>query len=333
MIPPLCPQPGSNTKESGDENSYYRSRWFCGHLPNPAAPKKTDNEIYGAVYKSTSDISSLLPQNHILEGDLTDFAVAESHLQTVQPDIIYHLAALSVVGNSFANAIKVINTNTNLSFNLFEAARLIVPKARIINICSANVYGAVLDSSRPLTESTPFRPLNPYSVSKINQEMLGLEYHLTYGSDVIALRPFNHTGIGQTTDFLIPRLAQQFAAIEKGQLAPTIEIGNLDSIRDFSDVRDMVRAYVLAAESCLAGEAYNIGSGKGYKVSQVIDIFQSLSQAKVEIKVKKDLVRSADVPALVADFTKFKEATGYFPVISLERTISDILDFYRQQKG
>ncbi|KKU26961.1 MAG: NAD-dependent epimerase/dehydratase [Microgenomates group bacterium GW2011_GWF2_46_18] len=283
--------------------------------------KKTDNEIYGAVYKSTSDISSLLPQNHILEGDLTDFAVAESHLQTVQPDIIYHLAALSVVGNSFANAIKVINTNTNLSFNLFEAARLIVPKARIINICSANVYGAVLDSSRPLTESTPFRPLNPYSVSKINQEMLGLEYHLTYGSDVIALRPFNHTGIGQTTDFLIPRLAQQFAAIEKGQLAPTIEIGNLDSIRDFSDVRDMVRAYVLAAESCLAGEAYNIGSGKGYKVSQVIDIFQSLSQAKVEIKVKKDLVRSADVP------------TGYFPVISLERTISDILDFYRQQKG
>ncbi|KKU44729.1 MAG: NAD-dependent epimerase/dehydratase [Microgenomates group bacterium GW2011_GWB1_46_7] len=295
--------------------------------------KKTDNEIYGAVYKSTSDISSLLPQNHILEGDLTDFAVAESHLQTVQPDIIYHLAALSVVGNSFANAIKVINTNTNLSFNLFEAARLIVPKARIINICSANVYGAVLDSSRPLTESTPFRPLNPYSVSKINQEMLGLEYHLTYGSDVIALRPFNHTGIGQTTDFLIPRLAQQFAAIEKGQLAPTIEIGNLDSIRDFSDVRDMVRAYVLAAESCLAGEAYNIGSGKGYKVSQVIDIFQSLSQAKVEIKVKKDLVRSADVPALVADFTKFKEATGYFPVISLERTISDILDFYRQQKG
>ncbi|KKU25476.1 MAG: NAD-dependent epimerase/dehydratase, partial [Microgenomates group bacterium GW2011_GWC1_46_16] len=258
--------------------------------------KKTDNEIYGAVYKSTSDISSLLPQNHILEGDLTDFAVAESHLQTVQPDIIYHLAALSVVGNSFANAIKVINTNTNLSFNLFEAARLIVPKARIINICSANVYGAVLDSSRPLTESTPFRPLNPYSVSKINQEMLGLEYHLTYGSDVIALRPFNHTGIGQTTDFLIPRLAQQFAAIEKGQLAPTIEIGNLDSIRDFSDVRDMVRAYVLAAESCLAGEAYNIGSGKGYKVSQVIDIFQSLSQAKVEIKVKKDLVRSADVP-------------------------------------
>ncbi|KKU43169.1 MAG: NAD-dependent epimerase/dehydratase [Microgenomates group bacterium GW2011_GWA1_46_7] len=295
--------------------------------------KKTDNEIYGAVYKSTSDISSLLPQNHILEGDLTDFAVAESHLQTVQPDIIYHLAALSVVGNSFANAIKVINTNTNLSFNLFEAARLIVPKARIINICSANVYGAVLDSSRPLTESTPFRPLNPYSVSKINQEMLGLEYHLTYGSDMIALRPFNHTGIGQTTDFLIPRLAQQFAAIEKGQLAPTIEIGNLDSIRDFSDVRDMVRAYVLAAESCLAGEAYNIGSGKGYKVSQVIDIFQSLSQAKVEIKVKKDLVRSADVPALVADFTKFKEATGYFPVISLERTISDILDFYRQQKG
>jgi len=295
--------------------------------------KKTDNEIYGAVYKSTSDISSLLPQNHILEGDLTDFAVAESHLQTVQPDIIYHLAALSVVGNSFANAIKVINTNTNLSFNLFEAARLIVPKARIINICSANVYGAVLDSSRPLTESTPFRPLNPYSVSKINQEMLGLEYHLTYGSDVIALRPFNHTGIGQTTDFLIPRLAQQFAAIEKGQLAPTIEIGNLDSIRDFSDVRDMVSAYVLAAESCLAGEAYNIGSGKGYKVSQVIDIFQSLSQAKVEIKVKKDLVRSADVPALIADFTKFKEATGYFPVISLERTISDILDFYRQQKG
>jgi len=295
--------------------------------------KKADNEIYGAVYKSTSDISSLLPNDHILEGDLTDFAVAESHLQTIQPNIIYHLAALSVVGNSFSNATKVINTNTNLSFNLFEAARLIVPKARIINICSANVYGAVLDSSRPLTESTPFRPLNPYAISKINQEMLGLEYHLTYGSDVIALRPFNHTGIGQTTDFLIPRLAQQFAAIEKGQLAPTIEIGNLDSIRDFSDVRDMVRAYVLAVESCLAGEAYNIGSGKGYKVSQVIDIFQSLSQAKVEIKVKKDLVRSADVPALVADFTKFKEATGYFPVISLERTISDILDFYRQQKG
>ena len=290
-----------------------------------------DNEIFAAVYKSTSDITDLVSADHIIEGDLTSFDFTAQLLASTKPDVVYHLAALSVVGNSVQNAVQIMNSNTAISYNLFEAVKMHAPSTRVIAICSANEYGAVRDTSKPIDESVPLRPLNSYAVSKVTQEMLALQYHLAHGLNVVIVRPFNHTGIGQTTDFVIPRLAEQFAKIEQGILPPTIEVGNTDTVRDFTDVRDMVHGYVLAAQSGVSGEIYNIGSGVGYTIAQIIEMLQSLSTVKVDIKTNNQLVRSADVPILIADASKFKSITGWTPSIPLQTTISDILNYYRSK--
>lgn len=302
---------------------------FVGTYLIKALQQTSDNEIFAAVYKSTSDIKDLVPADHIVEGDLTDFTFASHLLETTNPDVVYHLAALSVVSNSVQNAVAIMNSNTAISYNLFEAIKLHSPSTKIVAICSANEYGSVQDTTKPIDESTPLRPLNPYAVSKVTQEMLALQYHLAHALNVVIVRPFNHTGVGQTTDFVIPRLAEQFAKIEKGIIPPIIEVGNTDTIRDFTDVRDMVQAYVLAAQLGVSGEIYNIGSGVGYTIAQIIEMLQALSPVKVEIKVNKEFVRSADVPILVADAAKFKSTTGWAPSISLQTTISDILTYYR----
>ncbi len=286
-------------------------------------------EIFAAVYKSNSDLSNLVGADHVLSGDLTDHEFAQVLIQKTQPDVIYHLAAISVVHNSIEQAKNVININATLSYNLLEAMRLHAPKARLVAICSANVYGAVQDQTMPLTESTPFRPLNPYAVSKVTQEMLALQYYLAYGLDVVILRPFNHTGPGQTTDFVIPALTKQFIDIERGA-QPVIEVGNLDTTRDFTDVRDMVKGYVLASEKCLSGAVYNLGSGRGYSVREILELLQKISGTRVEIKSDPSLVRAHDVEILVADASKFYTLTGWAPKISLETTISDILNYYRK---
>ena len=302
---------------------------FVGTYLIKELQQNPENKIFACVYKSTSDVTRLLPTEQILEGDLTDFAFTMDLMKRVQPDIIYHLAALSVVSNSPENAIKILNNNTAISYNVFEAVRQVMPSCRVVAICSANVYGAVEDTTKPLDESTPLRPLNPYAISKVTQEMLALQYHLAYGLNTVILRPFNHTGPGQTTDFVIPRLAQQFAAIEQVKQPPSIEVGNLNSVRDFTDVRDMVKAYVLASQTGVSGQIYNIGSGTGYTIQEILEILQSLSTVKVEIKVNESLVRSADVPVLVANADKFMAATGWKPQISLKTTILDILNHYR----
>jgi GDP-4-dehydro-6-deoxy-D-mannose reductase len=304
---------------------------FVGTYLIKELQKNTENEIFAAVFKSTSDVSSLLPPDHILEGDLTNYQVAESHLKTSTPSLIYHLAAISIVHSSVVNALSVMQSNTAISYNILEAMHTHAPSARFIAICSANQYGAVDEKDIPIKESVALRPLNPYAVSKVTQEMLALQAHYAYGLDVVVLRPFNHTGVGQTTDFVIPRLAETFANIEKGNTPPIVQAGNLDSIRDFTDVRDIVRAYVLAAEMGLPGEIYNIGSGEGHTIRQVVEIFESISKSKVTIKESEEISRRADVPVLVADTTKFRDLTGFFPTISLQRTISDILEYYRNK--
>lgn len=304
---------------------------FVGTYLIKELQKNSDNEIFAAVYKSTSDVSKLLPPDHILEGDLTNYQVAEAHVKASMPDFIYHLAAISIVHSSVENALSVMQSNTAISYNMLEAMRAMTPKARFIAICSANEYGALDPKNIPTNELSPLRPLNPYAVSKVTQEMLALQAHYAYGLDVVVLRPFNHTGVGQTTDFVIPRLAETFVKIEKNQIPPVVEVGNLDSIRDFTDVADVVRAYVLAGEMGMPGEIYNIGSGVGHTIRQIVEMFENISTVRVTVRESEAISRRADVPVLVADITKFKELTGFFPTISLERSISDILEYYRNK--
>lgn len=302
---------------------------FVGTHLIKALQEKGETEIYAAVYKSTSDISELVAADHVMAGDLTDFAFAQKLIQTVQPEVIYHLAALSVVGSA-EQASTIMTANTTLQYNLLEAIRLHAPKARVIAVCSANQYGLVKESDLPINESVPFRPLNAYAISKINQEMLALEYHLAYGIDVVILRPFNHTGEGQTDEFVVPALAKQFIQIERGE-SQEIVVGNVETTRDFTDVLDMVQAYILAAEKGVSGEAYNIGSGQGYTVRQILDLFQKIIGKSVSIKEDKAKVRESDVPVLIADASKFKSLSGWTPKIPLETTLQRILEYWRKQ--
>lgn len=301
---------------------------FVGSHLIHALKERGEYEIFAAVYKSTSDVSDLIPADHIIEGDLTDATFANRLIEQTQPEVIFHLAALSVVHSSDKQATTVMNANTTLQYNLLEATKNFAPHARFLAICSANEYGLVENTTKPIDELTPLRPLNPYAVSKVTQEMLSLQYHLAYGLDTVMLRPFNHTGPGQTIDFVIPALAKQFVEIKKGQHPPTIEVGNLDNTRDYTDVVDMVEAYILASTKGRSGEIYNIGSGRGATVGQLIEMFKKITGLEVEVTVKDEMVRVADVPSLICDATKFHEATGWSPKVALEQTLKNVYTYW-----
>ncbi len=306
---------------------------FVGRYLIAALQKHDNYEIFGSVYKSTSDLTPLLPPDHLLTGDLTQPAVATSHLQTAKPDLIYHLAALSVVHNSREQALPLLQGNTAISYNLLEAMRQSHPKTRLLAICSANEYGAVNDAELPIRESTPLRPLNPYAVSKVTQEMLALQYQRAYGLDIVVVRPFNHIGPGQTTDFVVPKLAQTVVKIERELAPPTLDLGSGGAIRDFTDVRDMVKIYLALASAGLPGEVYNAGTGVGHTIREVAEIFQQLATRPFKIVEKPELSRPADVPVLIADPTKLKELYPFVPTYSLQKSISDILEYERKNYG
>lgn len=292
-----------------------------------------NTDIYCSAFSSASDISELVPLDHIITGDLTRFADADTLIRTVQPDIIYHLASLSAVGSSVENAARVLTANTLLQYNLLESLRLNRPQARLLAVCSANEYGLVHESEVPISESQPLRPLNPYAVSKVAQEMLALQYHYAHGLDTVILRPFNHTGEGQTSDFVIPALAEQFVRIAAGSREPVIEVGNTASIRDFTDVKDMVRAYVLAVEKCESGEVYNVGYGKGISIADIIKLFEEISGLSVTVKQHPGKVRASDVPVLLSDSGKFRAATGWEPEIKLKDTLTRVYNYYRNREN
>ena len=304
---------------------------FVGSYLIRALQAKGSYEIYATVYKSSTNILSLLPADHVVEGDLTDGTFANTLIQSVKPDIIFHLAALSVVHSSDKQALSVLMANTALQYNLLESVRQFAPRVRLLAVCSANEYGLVEDYQKPITESTPLRPLNPYAVSKVTQEMLTLQYHLAYNLDTVILRPFNHTGAGQTLDFVVPTLAKQFASISKGQVPPMIEVGNLDNVRDFTDVADMVEGYILAAEKGVSGEVYNLGSGVGLSVRDLIAKFEEVAGVKVEVKVRDSQLRVADIPILVCDATKFRTLSGWSPKIPLATTLTNVYNYWKEQ--
>ena len=293
--------------------------------------RQANLEIYATVYRTNDFVIQLLPQSQIFVGDLTDYAFTQKLIQQTQPDLIFHLAALSTVHDSVAKAKQMLTANTLLQYNLLESVRHFSPKARFLTICSANQYGLVKETEVPISETQPFRPLNPYAVSKLSQEYLAYQYQLAYHLDIIRLRAFNHTGERQTPNFVVPALAKQIAEIEAGLQPPVLKVGNLEAIRDFTYVGDMVEAYFLASQQGVSGEVYNLGSGKGVKIQTILD--HLLTLAKVEIKVIQDpqRLRPSDVPVLIADITKFQRLTGWQPKVDLTHLLKKVLNYWRQQ--
>ena len=261
-------------------------------------------------------------------GDICDFDATRSLLESTGPDGIIHLAGLSSVVMSESHQMTTYDVNAFGTLKLLEAVRQLKLTCRVILISSADVYGRSNDG-RPLTENLPSLPLSPYALSKHITAEAGLFYHRAFGLDVVILRPFSHTGPGQTTTFVFPKVANAIAQTERGTSEPVIQMGDLQILRDYTDVRDVVRAYLLALERCTAGETYNVTSGRPIVIKEGVDYLCSLARVPVQVQSSAAEFRPHDIPVLTGDPSKFAAATDWQPEIPFTQTLSDLLDYYR----
>ena len=268
---------------------------------------------------------------NLIDCDLLDAFSTHKLVGAVKPDRIFHLAAQSHVPTSWNSPAATLLDNVLGQLNLFEAVRSagIDPLIQIAG--SSEEYGMVYPDEVPMKESNPLRPLSPYAVSKVTQEMLAYQYHQSYGIRSIVSRGFNHSGPRRGENFVDSSFARQIALIEKGLQEPVIHVGDLSSKRDFTDVRDMVRAYWLLLEKGKPGDVYNIGSGNTRTMREVLNLLLGMSKVDVEVRVDPTRLRPSDVMILWADSTKFMEATGWKPTISYEQTLKDLLDYWRDR--
>ncbi len=293
---------------------------------------KKDIELCGIIRwrSDTKNINHIKDKPALYESDIRDFVSVKAVIEKIKPDRIFHLAAQSFVGSSFTAPQETLTTNIIGQLNIFEAVRSsrINPLIQIAG--SSEEYGLVHEDELPIKETNPLRPLSPYAVSKVAQDFMAYQYFKSYGLNIIRTRAFNHTGIRRGEPFVTSNFAKQIAMIEKGKQPSVIKVGNLDAIRDFMDVRDVIRGYWLSLEKGTLGEVYNICSGKGYKISEVLDILLSLSKVKVKIEKDPERMRPSDVPVLLGDYSKFNKATGWKPEIPFEETIAGLLDYWRK---
>lgn len=252
-------------------------------------------------------------------------------LQKVHPDAIMHLAAQSSVGLAWKNPDLTIDVNIKGSVHVLDSVRELDYNPRVLLIGSGEEYGHILPGESPLKETNFVRPANIYAATKICQNMFGKIYVDAYQMDVVSVRAFNHIGPNQAPLFVVADFCKQVAEIEAGLQEPVIYVGNLSSARDFSDVRDVVRAYALLIQHGVAGETYNVGSGHAIKIEDILQ--RILVNAKVTIEIRKDPAkfRPVDVPVIEADTTKLRECTGWKPELSIDDTIVDVLEYWRDK--
>ncbi len=261
--------------------------------------------------------------------DITDRDEVHSVLARHRPEIVYHLAARSHVGESWSDPTGVFRVNIEGTANVLDAARAAGVR-RVLVIGSAEEYGRVEARDLPLREDAPLRPTTPYGVSKIAASYLGLQAYLAHGLDVVRLRPFSHTGPGQSDRFVVPALARRIAEAERDG-RDEIVVGSLDPVRDISDVRDVVRSYRMTALHGRAGEVYNVCSGTGVAVKVVAELLLAAARQPIRLRVDPDLVRPVEVPRLVGDASKLRRDTGWWPVHQLGETLAAVLEGARAQ--
>ncbi|MFQ6059293.1 MAG: GDP-mannose 4,6-dehydratase [Anaerolineae bacterium] len=292
---------------------------------------QTDWEVWGVVHRRDENIAHLRPQLHLLQGDLTDGQWVREMLREVRPDLIFHLAAQSHVPLSWQDPWGTLETNIRAQVNLLQGVVQLNLEPRILIVGSNEEYGLIAPQELPVKETNPLRPDSPYGVSKVAQDLLGLQYHLSHGLQTVRVRPFNHIGPRQREHFVAPAFAKQIAEIEAGLTPPIVRVGNLSPQRDFTDVRDMVRAYHLALSLGEAGEVYNIGSGQPRSVQELLDTLLGLSQTAIRVEQDPARFRPSDVPISYCDASKFHARTGWQPQIPFEQSLRDVLDYWREK--
>jgi GDP-4-dehydro-6-deoxy-D-mannose reductase len=292
-----------------------------------------DCEVHGTMrWRSrTENIAHLGDRvtTHIC--DIRDATAMYELVRDLKPDRIYHLAAQSFVPMSWVAPAETITTNVIGQTNILEAVRAVGCNARIQIACSSEEYGRVLPEEAPIKETNPLRPLSPYGVSKVAQDLMGYQYHQSYGMHIIRTRGFNHTGPRRGEVFVTSNFAKQIAEIEKGRKSPVLYVGNLDAIRDFTDVRDTVVGYYLALERGKPGDVYNVATGRGYRIREMLDVLLKFSSVKIEVKPDPKRMRPSDVELLLGNADKLRKETGWEPKYQFEQTMKDLLDYWRSR--
>ncbi len=290
-------------------------------------------ELFGMTWNGDDHATSgLLPAAlQTLVGDVTDDGSIRAVLEAARPDVVYHLAGASSGAAAWRRPIACYEVNALGTLRLLEGVRRLGLATTTVVASSGEVYGTADDEAHPLTEDSPLRPLSPYAASKASQDLVAAQYPRAYGMRVIRLRLFNHTGPRHPEQFVASSFARQIARAERGLQEPVIEVGNLDARRDFVDVRDVARAYRLAARREVSGDVFNVCSGHAVSVRHILDLLVALAHCEVAVHPDPERMRPADIPLLLGDPRLFREATSWAPEIPIERTLADLLDWWRQQ--
>ena len=278
--------------------------------------------LHGEHYNGACDSAFYL--------DVTDADSVRSVLESTLPDEIYHLAAQSSVAVSWKKPALTVDVNIRGAVNLLEGVREVVPDAVVMLIGSAEEYGAVKPEECPVSEGHAVRPKNIYAMTKAAQNMTGRLYSDAYGMKIRMVRAFNHFGPGQAPQFVISDFCRQVAEIEAGRKQPILKVGNLEARRDFTDVRDIVRAYRMIAESGCDGETYNVGSGTAISIREMLETILSLSEAMIAVEQDPERMRPSDVPIHCADISMIVRDIGWKPRIAREDTVRATLDYWRE---
>ncbi len=287
-------------------------------------------EVYGIIRNKQIFPEYKNIQLKLFEADLQNETLLKDIIESINPDTIIHLASDSSVAYSWQSPIESFQNNTNIFLNLVEAVRLLKLKCRILSIGSSEEYGVVLPEALPLTELSPLNPVSPYAVARVSQEMLSTVYANGYGLDIVLTRSFNHIGAGQKETFVISSFAKQITELKLG-LRQSIEVGNIDIVRDFLDVMDVVKAYIYLIEKGKKGEVYNICSGKGYSLKELIEIMMRLAGIDSGYTVNKDLIRPSDNPIIIGSNKKIKEECNWQPEIPIEESLSKMLAYWAEK--
>lgn len=307
---------------------------FVGsHLAEYLLCKEPSFEIYGTVrWRSRREnIEHIERQLELIECDLSDAVSVRKMMEQVRPDIIFHMAARSFVLTSWHAPADTLSINILSQVNILESVRSLNLNPVIQIAGSSEEYGMAYESELPIKETNPLRPLSPYGVSKVAQDLLGYQYYMSYKMRIVRTRAFNHSGPRRGEVFVESNFSKQIVEIEKGYRDPVIMVGNLEAKRDFTDVRDVVQAYHLAVEKGEPGEVYNIASGKSYSVGRILEILLENSPVKIRVEQDPARMRPSDVPHLLGDSGKFRRLTGWEPTIPLEKTLDDILQYWRER--
>jgi GDP-4-dehydro-6-deoxy-D-mannose reductase len=294
---------------------------------------KKGYKVFGTIRKTSNieKIEHVKDKIKLSEVDFNDADSVYKVIKDVKPDEIYHLASYSNVKKSWMEPKEAIVSNTIGTVNLFEAVRKLNIRPSIQIAGSSEEYGLSLKSGLPVTETIPLKPLSPYAVSKVIQDTLSFQYSKSYGIKSIITRGFNHTGPRRDDSYVVSNFSKQIAMIEKNLQNPVISVGNLEVKRDFSDVRDVVRAYNLLLQKGTSGESYNICSGRVYSIKEVLDMLLSLSDVKIKINHDPKKLRQNDTLIMKGSYEKLHKQTGWKPEIPFEKTLKDLMNYWREK--